>query len=699
MSNFFFISYAHEDEEFVQSLIYALGKQGFQIWIDKQNIIAGKNWPGQIVDAIKGCQGFIAVISKNSVISDSVAGELASARKNRKNIIPIVLDDSDIPARFEYQLGDIQYVDFHYYGFEVGISKVVEAVKSLQLLTMEEDGSYSKKRVFICYKRNGSPDQDLANYLSQRLQEKGHITFMDAVMRSGDNWLERIDIEIKESDFLVVLISKDSANSEMVQAEVRRAYNYRRAQGHPHILPIRIAFEDLLPYTIDAFINPFQYIIWRKDEDTERVGFELLNAISGGLPNKVPATPRMNRLITLSGDGAQVQLEDELAAPLPEFDPRILNELERAGGTVKLSDRFYIERSEDRRLKQEIAPMSRNIVTIKAPRQTGKSSLLVRGLKHARERGKTVVHLSAEVIDKDHLQNLDSFLRYVAEFILEKLRLDVALVDKSWKGGLSPSVKLTSLFEDVILSNIDALVLAMDEIDTLLTCSFYEEFFSLIRLWYNKGADTSDWNKLNVIMVVGTEPYLLIPDVNRSPFNVGINLNLKDFSRLQVSDLNNRHGAPLNYQQLENLYLLLGGHPYLTRKALYALAKENISWDDLNKTASTDHGLFGDHLKNYMFHIRDNVVLLDGIKSVVNGQKNLSDNVSYRLEKAGIIRNVDGNFVFRCQLYQSYFQEKMTNFFMPCAYSDNTISLITKARVEGLRVTVPMNPRCSWALP
>jgi len=118
-----------------------------------------------------------------------------------------------------------------------------------------------KAHIFLCYKRDADPDQALADYLEKNLTVQGHICFIDRTMRMGENWLQRIDAEIKQSDFLVVLISKNSANSEMVQAEVRRAYEYRRTQGHPQILPIRVAYDDLLPYSIDAFINPLQYIL------------------------------------------------------------------------------------------------------------------------------------------------------------------------------------------------------------------------------------------------------------------------------------------------------------------------------------------------------------------------------------------------------------------------------------------------------
>jgi hypothetical protein len=658
MNDFFFVSYAHKDERFVVRLIDELEKQGFAIWIDRKDILAGKNWPAEIVNAITDCLGFIVAISKNSVISDGVVGELASARKHKKNIIPIILDDSTIPPRFEYLLGDIQYVDFYRDGFNTGLIKIIGALRTFQAVLPKKLETRPSKKVFICYKRNVDRDQKLVSYLSEKLQNNDYSVFLDLTMRTGENWLERIDVEINQSDFLVVLISKDSANSEMVQAEVRRAFEYRKKQGHPQILPIRIAYEELLPYSIDAFINPFQYIIWNDERDNEKVCFELLSAIRGDLPDKVIVTPKTGKVVTLSVDGIPTLDESELHPPLPEFDPRTLNELEYVGGTVKLSDKFYVERDEDNRLKIEIKPKTRKIIAIKAPRQTGKSSLLVRGLQYAREQGKTVVHISAEVIDKQHLEDLDRFLRFIAEFVLRRLHIDTKLIDKYWEGGLSPSVKLTSLFEDCILPEVDSLVIAMDEIDTLLKVNFYEEFFSLIRLWYNKGADTPEWDKLNTVLVVGTEPYLLIPDIHRSPFNIGVNLNLNDFSKAQVADITHRHGSPMSSEELIHFNELLNGHPYLTRRALYSMAKESVSWGKLVKTATSDQGIFGDHLKNYMFYLRHDAKLRDAIKSIVKGQKSVDEDVLYRLERAGIIRRDDNNYLFRCKLYQDYFREK-----------------------------------------
>ncbi len=62
---------------------------------------------------------------------------------------------------------------------------------------------------------------------------------MVAMLSDQTNWLEEIDRQLKASDFLVVLLSKESADSEMVQAEVHRAYEYRKLQDRPRTLPVR----------------------------------------------------------------------------------------------------------------------------------------------------------------------------------------------------------------------------------------------------------------------------------------------------------------------------------------------------------------------------------------------------------------------------------------------------------------------------
>ena len=101
----------------------------------------------------------------------------------------------------------------------------------------------------------------------------------------------------------------------------------------------------------------------------------------------------------------------------------------------RLRDRFYIERDADTELKREIVRPG-TITTIRASRQTGKSSLLVRGIHHALQQKAKVITLDLQRVDEEYLTSLDRFLRFLAEFIVRKLHLDVTEVVRGWQSGM-----------------------------------------------------------------------------------------------------------------------------------------------------------------------------------------------------------------------------------------------------------------------
>jgi serine/threonine protein kinase len=512
-------------------------------------------------------------------------------------------------------------------------------------------------RIFICYKRNISPDEQLANFLFDFLSGQGYRVFIDRTLRVGGEWLAEIDQQIQHSDFLVVLLSQQSANSEMVQAEIKRAYEYRKLQGNPRTLPVRMAYQGLLPYSIDAFLDPLQYLVWQSKADDERVGYDILAAITGQLPQRpIIQAPTPTFASEIAEDGHPVTNPDSLHPPLPEFDPRYL---EAPGGVVKLRDKFYIERHSDAQLKNEVIKVG-TTTTIRAARQTGKSSLLVRGVNYARQRGARVVSLDLQRIDADRLASPDLFLRDLAEFIVRKLRLDVAQVERSWQGSLGPQDKLTYLLEDYVLPESDTpIILALDEVDRLLQTGFHSDFFALLRSWHNSRALDEQWDKLNMVMVISTEPYLLIADVNQSPFNVGLKLYLEDFDEAQVRDLNQRHGQPVAEADFAQLLDLLGGQPYLTRKALYLLLTEDLSWAELTRLAPLDQGPFGDHLRRQQWLLRNEPDLQEALRQVIERHQTEDEMALFRLLQAGLIKGSGDAYTCRCDLYRLYFKDKL----------------------------------------
>lgn len=515
-------------------------------------------------------------------------------------------------------------------------------------------------KIFLCYKRKTQPDHRLADYLYQFLSTEGHDVFIDRAMHAGTEWQLEIDRQIKASDFLVVLLSEASAHSEMVRAEVQRAYDYREQQGHPQTLPVRVAYEEMLPYTIFPFLGSFQYVAWESEADHERVGHEILAVLEDRSLEPAPAKVKSaGHEIVISEDGHQVGDEEVLYAPLPVFDFRLLEELEDPSGPVRWRSKFYVKRKADTDLKYQLARRG-STTLICAPNQSGKSSLLIQGVHHARKRGLRVVALDLQRVASAHLTSVDGFLRYLADFVVGKLRLDPAEVGRVWQTAPGPQEGMTSLMEDYILPHSEApLVLAIDETDRLLQTAYYSDFFALLRFWHGNRAMEDQWNDLHMVMTLVAEPYLLIVGEGQSPWNVGRTLHLRDFDLRQVRELNRHHGSQLAEGELQELHALLDGHPYLTRKALYDLAMEGLVWADLARLAADDRGPFGEHLQSQYWSISDQPGLRAALRQIILHNRCEDESAFLQLQRYGLVKENDRQCVCRCRLYEVYFRDKV----------------------------------------
>ena len=162
-----------------------------------------------------------------------------------------------------------------------------------------------------------------------------------------------------------------------------------------------------------------------------------------------------------------------------------------------------------------------------------------------------------------------------------------------------------------------------------------------------------------MVLVISTEPYLLIPDATQSPFNVGLVVDLKDFTVVQVSDLNRKHGTPLREADLPVFMALLGGQPSLTRKALYTLVTEKMAWADLVASAATDQGPFADHLRHQYWLLRDKPELREALKGIIRQSQCRDDLLFHRLLQAGLVKGSGDVCECRCGLYAAYFKDKL----------------------------------------
>ncbi len=506
-------------------------------------------------------------------------------------------------------------------------------------------------RIFVAYKRHIATDAALAQYLNQYLSVRGYYVFIDTNLRTGTKWLEQIDREIQAADFMVVLLSNESADSEMIQAEVLRAANYRRQQGYPQTLPVRMNFEELLPYAIDVSINPLQYVVWENEGDNDRIAAEILAAMRGHLPDKPLISIKVPEQKHIGTDGNISNNVQISANPLPQFDPRSLH---APGGAMRPSDKFYIRRTADDILERELMQRG-TTVTIRAPRQTGKTSLLMRGLHFATQHKAKAVFFDLQNLGEDALNSPDIFLREFGETIAYELGLDMDPLQKSWQGSLSPQKKLTYFLEDHVLKVFDKpIILAIDEADGLLQTEFYRDFFGMLRSWHNRRALYEVWEKLHILLVISTEPYLLIDNINQSPFNVGQMIELQDFTVEQVAYLNTLHPKPIAQKKVPGITWFFGGHPFLTRQFFYKKMMGTMARDVL-----ADNGPFGSHLRRLYWAISKQPELQMALRQIIETNRCQDERVLHRLLSAGLIRGSGTIFRCRCELYQRYFKSKL----------------------------------------
>ncbi|WP_414582428.1 toll/interleukin-1 receptor domain-containing protein [Scytonema sp. PCC 10023] len=195
--------------------------------------------------------------------------------------------------------------------------------------------SPSKQRVFISYKRNVEPDEPVAIQVYQELSQQ-HNVFIDQRTLIGKRWAECIETELRSTDFLIVFLSEQSVNSEMVQWEISLAVELAQSQGgKPVILPVRLAYQEAFPHPLSIYLNHINWAFWESPQDTSRLIEELRQAIHGGSLS-IDQQAKTNLL--------KKSEPEQLLPPTPFAQPVVL---EMPSGTMKPESAFYVERNAD----------------------------------------------------------------------------------------------------------------------------------------------------------------------------------------------------------------------------------------------------------------------------------------------------------------------------------------------------------------
>jgi WD40 repeat protein len=95
-----FVSYSRRDGEFVRRLVDALAEKGKEAWVDVEGIRDAEVFPERLRAAIEESDGFLFVISPESVASGYCEQEVEHALELHKRIVPLLLRpvrDEEVP--------------------------------------------------------------------------------------------------------------------------------------------------------------------------------------------------------------------------------------------------------------------------------------------------------------------------------------------------------------------------------------------------------------------------------------------------------------------------------------------------------------------------------------------------------------------------------------------------------------------------
>ena len=167
--------------------------------------------------------------------------------------------------------------------------------------------------------------------------------------------------------------------------------------------------------------------------------------------------------------------------------------------------------------------------------------------------------------------------------------------------------------------------------------------------------------ELTLIIAHSTDPSQWLTDHHQSPFNIGDETSvLSDFDEQQTESLNRAYGSPLTQTEVRQLLAFTGGHPYLTRLALYVIRTRSIPLETLQDTAADLDGPFGSHLRLQATALNHKPALKAAFRQMLQ-TGNCEDGVAFEeLYSAGLLSGGSAHQArVRCQLYQLYFQGRL----------------------------------------
>jgi hypothetical protein len=392
-------------------------------------------------------------------------------------------------------------------------------------------------------------------------------------------------------------------------------------------------------------LDPLQYALWERAEDDARIAEQIAKAVAGtiALPHQQSQT---------SADQIELIKSTERAGlPLLTAEP-ILDVI-----ALSADNPFYVKRQVDD-LFYDSLRWDNGAATLYAPRQMGKSSLFARVRARLEREQMKSVFIDLKMLAAEGISEASKAFVGIGESIAEQLKINDDPASFFAGRGFVGS-KLQRFLTEAVAPVAERVVLLFDDIDSVFEASYRDAFFGSLRAVIDQKAIDPALRRVGFGFAHSHDPGLWITAANQSPFSVATKFLVPEFTETEVNWLHQQHAGPLSPLEARELFAILGGHPYLTRLALYRISTQKMTFAEIKREAATDEGVFGDHLRGRLMTVI-NSGLSKPLKSVLDRGKCADILEFQRLLAMGLVKgDSHKNARARFGLYHDYFKERL----------------------------------------
>jgi len=205
--------------------------------------------------------------------------------------------------------------------------------------------------------------------------------------------------------------------------------------------------------------------------------------------------------------------------------------LYQVGGSLSQDATTYAKRKADEEIFEAL--MAGEFCYVLNSRQMGKSSLRVQTMKRLQEAGVACGCIDFTMIGKENIP-VEMWYSSLIVMLVSQFKLSDKFDEEAWfreTEHIAPLLGFGKFIESVLLEAIpETIVIFLDEIDSIIKVAFKDDFFAFIRSCYNKRAENTVYNRLSFCLLGVATPADLIQDKQRTPFNIGRDIELTGFT-------------------------------------------------------------------------------------------------------------------------------------------------------------------------